>query len=145
LITDNTCTIESKFVNSRIIENVSNFIFVSNNYLPIKIENGDRRNVIFKTSNACKNKVEYFDGLNKIFTDEFYNSLYNFFINRDLTDFNARMIPITDINNDMIESCKESWLLFFEDNISKFMKIYSCKLADVDYVKFCKDENFTIM
>jgi phage/plasmid-associated DNA primase len=32
LITDNTCTIEFKFVNSRTIDNVSNFIFVSNNY-----------------------------------------------------------------------------------------------------------------
>jgi putative DNA primase/helicase len=51
LITDNTCTIESKFINSRTIDNISNFIFVSNNSLPIKIENGDRRYVIFKTSN----------------------------------------------------------------------------------------------
>jgi hypothetical protein len=61
LITDNICTIESKFVNSRAIENVINFIFVSNNYLSIKIENGDRRYVIFTTSDACKNNVEYFD------------------------------------------------------------------------------------
>jgi putative DNA primase/helicase len=68
LITDNTCTIESKFVNSRTIDNVSNFIFVSNNYLPIKIENGDRRYVIFKTSNECKNNFEYFDGFYKTFT-----------------------------------------------------------------------------
>jgi putative DNA primase/helicase len=75
LITDNTCTIESKFVNSRTIDNVSNFIFVSNNYLPLKIENGDRRYVIVKTSNECKNNFEYFDGLNKILTHEFYSTL----------------------------------------------------------------------
>jgi hypothetical protein len=80
--------------------------------------------------------------LNKTFTHEFYNELYNFFINRDLTNFNARLIPITDIKNDMIESCKESWLLLFEDNISKFMKRYPRKLAYFDYVKFCKDENY---
>jgi hypothetical protein len=42
----------------------------------------------------------------------------------------------------MIESCKESWLFFFEDNISKFMKRYPHKLAYLDYVKFCKDENY---
>jgi hypothetical protein len=124
------------------IEKVSNFIFESNNYLPIKIENGDRRNVIFKTSNEWKNNFEYFDGLNKTFTHEFYNELYNFFINRDLTNFNTRFIPITNINNDMIESCKESWLLFFEDNIFKFMKRYPHKLAYNDYVKFCIDENY---
>jgi putative DNA primase/helicase len=137
LITDNTCTIESKFVNSPVIDNVSNFIFVSNNYLPIKIENGDRRYVIFKTSNEHKNNFEYFADLNKRFTHEFYNELYNFFINRDLTKptFNAKLIPITDIKNDMIESCKESWLLFFEDTISKFMKRSNCKLAYLDYHK----------
>jgi hypothetical protein len=73
LITDNTCTIESKFVNSRTIDNISIFIFGSNNYLPIKIENGDRRYVIFKTSNACKNNFEYLVGLNKTFTHDFYN------------------------------------------------------------------------
>jgi hypothetical protein len=42
----------------------------------------------------------------------------------------------------MIESCKESWLLFFEDNISKFYNRYPCKLAYVDYIKFCKDETY---
>jgi hypothetical protein len=63
-------------------------------------------------------------------------------MSRDFTDFNARMIAITDIKNNIIESCKESWLLFFEDNISKFMKRYPCKLAYLDYIKFCKDENY---
>jgi hypothetical protein len=60
--------------------------------------------------------IRYFDVLYKTFTHEFYCTLYNYFINRDITDFNTRVIPITDIKNDMIESCKESWLLFFEDN-----------------------------
>jgi hypothetical protein len=78
LITDNTCTIESKFVNSWPIEKVSNFIFVSNYYLPIKIENRDPRYVIFKTSDVCKNNFEYFDALNKPFTQDFYYALYNF-------------------------------------------------------------------
>jgi hypothetical protein len=78
LITDNTCTIESKFVNSRNIDNISNFIFISNNYLPIKIENGDRRYVLWKTSNECKNNFEYFDGLHKTFNTEFYYMVYNF-------------------------------------------------------------------
>jgi hypothetical protein len=43
LVTDNIFTIEAKFANLRVLENVSNFIFISNNYLPIKFENGDRR------------------------------------------------------------------------------------------------------
>jgi hypothetical protein len=73
---------------------------------------------------------------------KFYNELYNFFINRDLTNFNPRLIPIMDIKNDMIESCKESWLLFFEDNISMLYKRYPCKIAIADYIKFCKDKTY---
>jgi hypothetical protein len=122
LITDNICTIVSKFVNEGSLENVSNFIFVSNNYLPIKIENGDRRYVIHKTSDACKNHFEYFDGLNKTITHDFFNMLYNCSLSKDIIDFNARIIPITDIKNYMIESCKESWLLFFKDNKKNFIK-----------------------
>jgi hypothetical protein len=119
LITENTCTIESKFVKSRAIENVSNFIFVSNNYLPIKVENGDRPYVIFKTRNVCKKNFVYFDGLNKTFTEDFYKMLYQFFTNRELIDFNARIIPITDIKKEMIKSCKESWL----ERIFKILKV----------------------
>jgi putative DNA primase/helicase len=77
LITDSPCTIESKFVNSPAIESVSNFIFVSNNYLHIKIENGDRRYVIFKTNDSCKNNFEYFDGYIKHFR---LNSIIHYII-----------------------------------------------------------------
>jgi hypothetical protein len=61
-------------------------------------------------------------------------------MSKDLNDFNARIIPIRNIKNDMRDSCKESLLLFFEDNISKLYKRYPCKLAYIDYIKFCKDE-----
>jgi hypothetical protein len=37
LITHYTGTIESKFVNSWTIDNVSNFIFISNNYSPLRL------------------------------------------------------------------------------------------------------------
>jgi hypothetical protein len=44
----------------------------------------------------------------------------------------------------MIESCKESWLLFFEDNLTKFMKRYPRKLAYFDYFILCKDDNYML-
>jgi hypothetical protein len=81
LIIYNTYTIESKFVNARTINKLANFIFDSNNYLPLKIENGNRRYVIFKTNDVYKNKFEYFYSLNKTFTTEFYHMLYNYLIN----------------------------------------------------------------
>jgi hypothetical protein len=43
LKTDKFCTIESKFVNVSTMKNVSNFIFMRNYVLPIKIESADPR------------------------------------------------------------------------------------------------------
>jgi hypothetical protein len=63
-------------------------------------------------------------------------------VGRDINEFNARIIPMKDIKNDMIESCKESCLLFFEDIISKISKRYPCYIAYLDYRKFCKDETY---
>jgi hypothetical protein len=42
-------------------------------------------------------------------------------MSRDINDFKARIVPRKEITNDMIESCQETWQLFFEENISKFV------------------------
>jgi hypothetical protein len=81
LITDNEINIESKCINTRKIQNVSNFIFVSNNLLLINIESSDRRYVVFKTSNSYKNNFEYVNNLNNLFnannTPNFFNNLFH--------------------------------------------------------------------
>jgi hypothetical protein len=77
LITDRFCTIESKFVNIRSLNNVSNFIFASNNHLPIKIENGDRKYLILKYSNNINANFSYFDDLSSRFHHpEFYDNFF---------------------------------------------------------------------
>jgi phage/plasmid-associated DNA primase len=60
LITDEKMNVESKYLNIRTIDNVSNFIFVSNNSIPIKIANSDRRYGVFKCSDVYKNNFEHF-------------------------------------------------------------------------------------
>jgi hypothetical protein len=67
LITDRIGTIDSKFINYCAIEKVAIIIFVSNDYLPNKIENVDRPYLIFKTSEACANNIDYLIGMNKLF------------------------------------------------------------------------------
>jgi hypothetical protein len=59
LITDPFCTIESKFVSIRRINNISNFIFGRNNHLPIKIRNDDRKYQILKCSDDTKGNFTY--------------------------------------------------------------------------------------
>jgi hypothetical protein len=86
------------------------FIFVSNNLLPINIEGSDRRYIVFKTSNNYKNNFEYFNNLNNLFnTDLFYNNLFSFFKNYDLSNYNLRIISISEMKTQMIDACKESW------------------------------------
>jgi hypothetical protein len=98
LITDNEINIDSKLINTRKIQNVSNFIFVSNNLLDIKIEGSDRRYIVYKKSNNYKNNFEYFNNLNNLFnTDLFYNNLLSFFKNYDISKYNPRIIPITEM------------------------------------------------
>jgi hypothetical protein len=115
LITDHFCTIESKFVNTRSINNISSFIFVSNNRLPIKIESGDHRYLVFKCSDDAKGNFDYFAKLNWLFDDEFYQQLFSYFKNEiEVANFNPRLMSESDINNEIMDVCKESWLLFFE-------------------------------
>jgi hypothetical protein len=40
----------------------------------------------------------------------------------DKTNFNPRIIPLTDIKIEMMDTCKELWLLFVEEKIDSFIK-----------------------
>jgi hypothetical protein len=73
---DRFCTIALKFVNIRSISSISNFIFVSNNQIPIKIENSDRRYFVFKCSDDVKGNFSYFANLNDQFDELFYRRLF---------------------------------------------------------------------
>jgi hypothetical protein len=48
------------------------------------------------------------------------------------------LIPEINPKIEMIESCKESWLLFFEENIKKFYERYENQEVYVDYKKYCE-------
>jgi hypothetical protein len=63
----------------------------------------------------------------------FYQQRFSYFKNEvELTHFNLRIIPETDIKIEMMNACKESWLLFFEEKIERFVKEYETKKASPD-------------
>jgi phage/plasmid-associated DNA primase len=145
LITDNEINIESKYINTRKIQNISNFIFTSNNLLPINIESSDRRYVVFKTSNSYKNNFKYLNNLNNVFninTGTFYNNLLSFFKNYDISNYNPRIISITKMKIQMIDACNESWQLFFEDKLFRFKDKYNSSTAYSDYCNYCENEKY---
>jgi hypothetical protein len=49
-------------------------------------------------------------------------------------------MPITNINIEMANFGNESWLLFLEEKINKFMKRYEMKKAYLNYKKCCEEK-----
>ncbi|KAA6396421.1 MAG: hypothetical protein EZS28_008053 [Streblomastix strix] len=81
IITDDVQRINEKFVARRDSQNVSNLIFVSNNYCPVKIEATDRRYLVCQTPDAHRLNYEHFKQIHQsIKQDGFYDNLYTFFL-----------------------------------------------------------------
>ena len=142
-ITDNTITINRKNVNPYKVENVSNFIIVTNDKNPICIEEGDRRYVVLDVSDEVKNNVDYFNKLFASITDDFYKHLFNNFRLYDIKDFNPRVIPNTERKRHIINSNRDSFEYYMDENRDKFHpngRFTSKAAAYESYKTFCERE-----
>ena len=114
IITEHDIRINEKNQPRRDGDNVANFIFVTNNAYPVKIESGDRRYLVLKVSGKYKGNYDYFQNLIKIRKEEdFYPNLLTFFIKRNISDFLPAKIPMTDAKQDIIRaslSVMEDWI-----------------------------------
>jgi len=115
VITDYKININQKNEPERLTENVANFIMVSNNNIPIKIEATDRRYMVTKTSDDKRGDFEYFDKLCDSFTSEFYENLFTFFMMLDINNYNLRKIPTTESKEDIKEASMSSYELFIRE------------------------------
>ena len=104
IITDDTIRINEKNQPRRTAENVANFIFVTNNSFPVKIETGDRRYIVMYVNAIHKGDMNYFTKLHKSFTKEFYDNLLTFFAKYNIEGFNPRNIPMSEAKRDIIEA-----------------------------------------
>ena len=103
VITDRTISINQKGEPIREADNVANFIFLSNNHNPLKIENKDRRYVIVHASDEFAQNSEYFEPFyDEINAKGFYQHLYSYYMTLDISKFNHRNIPMTQAKEDMI-------------------------------------------
>jgi hypothetical protein len=124
IVTDNKIYINQKCEPIREVDNVANFIFVSNNLNPLRIESKDRRYVVLKTSNKVMQNSEYFGKLCATFSKEFYNNLYTFYSREhDISTFNHRKIPETEARNDMIAANAPNYELFVQQMYHKIVDI----------------------
>ena len=145
VITENVLDVNQKNEPVRTIENVVNLIFVSNHFVPVKVDEDDRRYFMVETSDKYKGDFGYFDRLVKSFeADGFHENLLTFFMKRDISRFDPRKIPMTKTKRDVLNSTKTSYRLFVEEYIEEFSKRegWNCKEA-FDYFKaFCQSNNF---
>ena len=144
VITDDTIRINEKNQPRRTAENVSNFVFLTNNSYPVKIEGGDRRYIVLSVSAKYKEQFTFWNDMYKSFTHEFYDNLLTYFIKYDLSAFNVRQIPITEAKQDLIEASRtpvEQWIC---DHYTSLVAGMECSTALSCKPKDMKDKTFQL-
>lgn len=141
VISDDSIDINQKNEPVRHIENVANFFLVSNNDIPIKIDDTDRRYLVLRASDKHMQDFNYFDKLASTFTPEFYENLFTFFMMMNTKGFNLRNIPNTVDKENIKEASMSSYELFVRDNYDKIDNI-SGPILFAMYNKFVNDNKF---
>jgi hypothetical protein len=118
LTTDDTFIRNEKMEKKREAQNVANFVFVSNNMAPFKVEVDDRRYVFLQCQMPEEGAV-FFDRLFKSFEHPlFYDTLFSYLMNVDVPvdyDF-VHTLPSTELKLATQELYKSP----FEEFITKF-------------------------
>ena len=149
VITDKKININQKNEPERLTENVANFMMVSNNNIPIKIESTDRRYMVTKTSDDKRGDFDYFDNLCDSFTPEFYENLFTFFMKLDIRKYNLRKIPGTQAKEVIKEASMPSYELFAREHYEEIKNITGpdlfnlyCGFVDKNKFKSCSNRTF---
>jgi hypothetical protein len=124
LITENVFIVNEKFIKKREAQNVSNFVFISNNTAPFKIDMDDRRYCVLHCQ-MPENRQKYFNDLHKTFEHpDFYDNLYSYLCGLDLPeDFNfVHSLPTTDLKEATQDVYKTPFEEFITANYDNFIE-----------------------
>jgi hypothetical protein len=139
---------EQKGVSPITLRNFNRFFFTTNNSCPIRIEDGDRRFVVFECSNEMKGNTQYFKDFAKYINDPSnQKAVYEYLLNRDISGvdwINDR--PFTELYNDIKEANSPIHIKFFKwlvENNSMEMKLkYSGQSFFDGFNEFITKGNF---
>jgi hypothetical protein len=123
LISDGKFQCRDLYCSVRIVDNRTHFIFVSNNMFCLRITVVDNRYVVVKVSSERRGDHKYFEDLCNGFTEEFYDHLFTYFMEMDLTGFNHRVLPMTEAKKDIVDASKNSYELFLESRYDQIVDI----------------------
>ncbi|KAA6378285.1 MAG: hypothetical protein EZS28_026189 [Streblomastix strix] len=113
-ISDLTIRINEKNQPRRTAENVMNIIYVTNADTPIQLDTDDRRHLVcaYKTVHQVTEEhnedADYFNELSSSYTQEFYENLMTFLLERDISQFNPTLIPMTEAKKQLINVSRSS-------------------------------------
>ena len=126
MITDQTVEYRRKFHDSKIINNCSHIITMSNEEEPVPAELGDRRYVIYEVNESRIGDFKYFKNLSKKINGGEGDAFIYYLRNLDISDFNPRIMPDvgSDIKNTIIVEN-------FDDVVTQF--VYELLENDFDY------------
>ena len=146
LITEKTLDVHKKFIDVQHLENVTDFIFLSNNYAPVKIEENDRRFVVIETSTEFMNNADYFRHLYFFLTHRnFYSYLFSYLKTFTIEhNWNPHKIPLTDARRRLIEYSKPYCWHFIKENYDLFSKGITRNDAFEIYRNWCKKNNYQL-
>ena len=123
---------------------ILNLIFVTNNSYPVKIESGDRRYVVLACNGKYKNNHDYWNNIYNNLNEEFYNNLLTYFLKRDISEFNPRIIPMTEAKQDLIEASRNPVDVWICDNYNNLCEGWLCSEALSNKPYDIKERSFTL-
>jgi hypothetical protein len=145
LITEKTQKIERKGLDPIIIDDFCNYIMLSNNYYPVKVEGMDRRYAIFNCSNKYIKNKDYFQKLKDSFTENTANAFMDYLMNIDISNVELSNIPTSKIREELIERSVPDELVFLHELIeNKQGEKISSEIIWDEYCIFCAKEGCKI-
>jgi hypothetical protein len=117
MITEPTENVREKYVKSITIKSFVRLQFLSNEYIVVKLEDGDRRFVILEVSDEKKGDTDYWKKINKWLDDDFnIRKLFDYLCKVDITNFEwEKERPITEAYLETMDSCKSNELKFLDE------------------------------
>lgn len=143
MVTVDKMTIQEKHEKLRVVDSFHRFFFTTNNTVPMALDTGDRRTVIFSDKGDAKadEKVNWKALKSKFETDEFKKAICNFFYNFKIPNtFDAKLSrPETSMYKEVIVACRPPLADLFERLICG--EFSSHHLKTITHGKYEKDEN----
>ncbi|KAA6365848.1 MAG: hypothetical protein EZS28_038625, partial [Streblomastix strix] len=145
IISDLTIRINEKNQPRRTAENVMNIIYVTNAEIPVQFDTDDRRHLVFacktvhQVSEEYKEDIEYFNELSQSYTQEFYENLMTFLLERDISQFNPTLVPTTDAKKQLINVSRSP----LGDAIIEYYKQFKYGIP-VALANQCKPQNWQL-